>query len=99
MATARKRSINSSRRRYDSRKTRGFRSLIERLEERRVLANTITVNSTGDDTDYEDDEFLTLREALMIVNGDLDPTADLTPEEMLLVAPSDPMDTTDTIVF
>jgi hypothetical protein len=98
MTIAHKRRSASSRRSLRRSKSRSFRSFIEPLENRRVLAMTYTVNTTFDDADYIDDDLLTLREALMLTNGDIG-VADLTPEELLLTAPSDPADLTDTIKF
>jgi hypothetical protein len=63
-----------------------------------MLAMTYTVNSTDDAADYVDDEFLTLREAVMLVNGDL-AVGDLTLEEQIQVSASPPADLTDTIKF
>jgi hypothetical protein len=64
-----------------ARTTRSFRPLLETLEERRVLAATLFVNTTADDASgHVSDEFLSLREAIMIANRDL-AIADLSDDE------------------
>src|SRR5262245_48148579 len=88
----------SSRGRYsdwESRRKR-FRAGIELLEDRRVLAATITVNSTLD-TNARDTE-LTLREAILISNRTLS-VASLSATEQSLVTGAPSAADIDTIQF
>src|SRR5262245_15935518 len=75
----------------------GLRRLfLEQLEDRSLLAAVITVNSAIDNNVR--DQFLTLREAILISNRTLDIAA-LTSLELLQVAGTPTAADTDTIAF